>query len=216
MSETYRLGFLERILVLLAVPLIHLLGLTLRLERRGRVDLGFPADRSGSYLMALWHETLLYGMWCHRGRGIHVLISQSRDGELIAQAARLFGYVPERGSSTRGGVLGARGMVAALKAGKRGAITPDGPRGPRRKLHEGVLAIARLSGRPILPVAFCAERCWRLGSWDRFIVPKPFSRAVFHYGDPVEVPRRGDDAKALAAIQKAMDRAMEQAEGRFA
>lgn len=212
----HQLNFLERLLVFLAAPLVHLLGLTLRVELKGRVDLGFPKDRSGSYLMTLWHETLLMGMWFHRNRDIHVLISQSRDGELIAQVSRIFGYVPERGSSTRGGVLGARGMVSALKAGKRGAITPDGPRGPRRQLHEGVLAIARLSGRPVLPVAFCAESCWRFGSWDRFILPKPFSRALFFYGEPVIVPRRGDDAKALRAIQAEMDRAMDRAESHFA
>ncbi len=212
---SYRLNLAERLLVLLAAPLIHLLGLTLRFELKGRVDLGFPKGKSGSFLMTLWHETLLMGMWFHRGMNVHVLISQSRDGELIAGVTRRFGYIPERGSSTRGGVLGARGMVSALKGGERGAITPDGPRGPRRKLHEGVLAIAKLSGRPILPVAFCAQRCWRVGSWDRFIIPKPFSRAVFVYGEPIGVPRKGDDAKSLRMIQAAMDRAMEQAESHF-
>ncbi len=213
MTETYRLGFLDKVLLWIAIPLIYLLGLTLRIKNEGRRDVGFPKDPGEPVLMSLWHETLLMSMWHHRNRNIHVLISHSHDGELIATVARALGYISARGSSTRGGMEGARRMASALKAGERGAITPDGPRGPRRELHEGVLAIARLAGRPILPFGFCAEHQWRLKTWDRFIIAKPFSRAVFVYGDPIPVPRvRDDDAKYLAQIQEEMDRVTEIAE----
>jgi lysophospholipid acyltransferase (LPLAT)-like uncharacterized protein len=214
--QTYKLSNLERLSTILATPLIRLLGMTLHIRQEGRADLGFPKDKATPVLYTLWHETLLMGMWRHRGRGIRVLISQSRDGELVAGVAGSFGYVPVRGSSTRGGAEGARHMAMGLKKGFSGAITPDGPRGPRRQLHEGVLAIARLSDRMVLPVAFCAERQWRLKSWDQFIIPRPFSRAVFVYGEPIPVPRRGgDDVKCLKRIQNEMDRVTEEAEAYF-
>lgn len=216
MIPNYRLSLPDRLLVYLGAPLIHLLGLTLRIRCMGRRDLGHPKGQGEPVLLSLWHETLLMGMWFHRNRDIHVLISQSRDGELVASVSRIFGCRPVRGSSTRGGAEGARHLATAMKKGHRGAITPDGPRGPRRRLHEGVLAIARLSGRPVLPFAFCAERQWRMRSWDRFIVPKPFSRAVFVYGEPIMVPRSaGDEEKYRQRIQDEMDRVMKEAEGYF-
>ena len=107
-------------------------------------------------------------------------------------------------------------MVDYLKEGKRSAITPDGPRGPRRQLKLGVVSIARLSGRPVVPFAFEAEKCWRLKSWDRFIIPKPFSRAVFVYGEPLRVPKAGGtDQEHLAVIQTEVDRIQTLAENYF-
>jgi lysophospholipid acyltransferase (LPLAT)-like uncharacterized protein len=144
------------------------------------------------------------------------MISASRDGELISTIGRFFGYTAVRGSSSRGGKEATREMVDHLQAGKRCAITPDGPRGPRREMKPGAVNIARLTGCPVVPFGFAAERCWRLKSWDRFIIPKPFSRAVFVYGDPILVSKEGgEDQKFMEQIQKEMDRVTKAAEEYF-
>jgi len=215
--KTYSLQLADWLILLIAAPLIYLLGLTLRIREVGRGDLGPRGKQEEPPLWALWHETILMSVWYHRRQKVHVMISASRDGELISTIAKLFGYVPVRGSSSKGGKEAAAEMVDNLKEGKRSAITPDGPRGPRRQLKPGVVTIARLSGRPVVPFTFEAEKCWRLKSWDRFIIPKPFSRAVFVYGEPIRIPAEGGEDKAhLARIQAEMDRIQGIAEKYFA
>jgi lysophospholipid acyltransferase (LPLAT)-like uncharacterized protein len=214
--KTYSLKLSDWLIVILAAPLIHLLGLTLRIQEEGRREWGPRARPAEAPLWSLWHETILMSVWYHRQREVHVMISASRDGELISTIAKIFGYVPVRGSSSKGGKEAAAQMVDYLKAGKRSAITPDGPRGPRRQLKLGVVSIARLSGRPVVPFAFEAQRCWRLKSWDRFIIPKPFSRAVFVYGEPLRIPETGGrDQEYLAKIQAEVDRVQGLAENYF-
>jgi lysophospholipid acyltransferase (LPLAT)-like uncharacterized protein len=155
-------------------------------------------------------------VWYHRDQDVHVMISASRDGELITTIGRFFGYTAVRGSSSRGGQEATREMVDHLQAGKRCAITPDGPRGPRREMKPGAVNIARLTGAPIVCFGFAAEHCWRLKSWDQFIIPKPFSRAVFVYGEPIRIPREdGEDSKYMEQIQKEMDRVTNAAENYF-
>ena len=214
--KTHKLSFLDWLIVLLATPLIHLLGLTLRIKETGRAELGPRARPVEPPLWALWHETILMSVWHHRDRDVHVMISASRDGELITTVGKFFGYTAVRGSSSKGGKEATREMVDHLKAGKRCAITPDGPRGPRREMKMGAVQIARLSGCPVVPYGFAAENCWRLKSWDQFIIPKPFSRAVFVYGEPIRIPAQGGDDKAyLQRIQKEMDRVTREAENFF-
>ena len=214
--KTHNLSFLDWMIVLVATPLMHLLGLTLRITVDGESQWGPRAKQKEPPLWALWHETILMSVWYHRDQDVHVLISPSRDGELISTVARFFGYTPVRGSSSRGGMEGARRLVSFLKRGKRCAITPDGPHGPKRKVQEGVVAVARLAECPVVPFAFEAERCWRLKSWDHFIIPKPFSRAVFIYGNPIRVPRKAEGNKDyLAQIQSELDRVTALAENHF-
>lgn len=213
---THRLSFLDWLLVLLATPLMHLLGLSLRIKEEGQSKWGPRGRQEEPPLWALWHETILMSVWYHRDQDVHVMISASRDGELISTIARFFGYTAVRGSSSRGGKEATREMITHLKKGKRCAITPDGPRGPRREIKMGVVNLARLTECPVVPFAFAAENCWRLRNWDKFIIPKPFSRAVFVYGNPIRVPRRGgEDTKFLAQIQKELDRVTEAAEDHF-
>jgi lysophospholipid acyltransferase (LPLAT)-like uncharacterized protein len=214
--RTHKLSLSDWVIVLVATPLIHLLGLTLRITALGRADLGPRARQDQPPIWALWHETILMSVWYHRDRDVHVMISASRDGELITAVGRFFGYTAIRGSSSKGGQEATREMVEYLKAGKRCAITPDGPRGPRREMKMGAVQIARLSGCPVVPFGFAAERCWRLNSWDRFIVPKPFSRALFVYGEPIRVPAEGgDDKEYFQMIQKELDRVTQEAEDYF-
>jgi hypothetical protein len=211
--QTYQLKWYERLLVFLAVQILHLLGWTWRIREVGRKDLGPKAKPNPPVLYSFWHETILTTAWHHRGCGSAVMISSSRDGELIAQLSKKLGYLPARGSSTRGGREAAQALIETLKSGGNCAITPDGPRGPRRKVQPGVSMIPRHSGRSVVSIGFAAERCWRFKSWDRFMMPKPFSRCVFVYGEPIEMDPSKDASGDLQKVQDEMDRVMAEAEG---
>ena len=124
----------------------------------------------------------------HYGRrDIHVLISEHADGQMIAEACRHLGFRVVRGSATRGGVEAVRQMVRRSRSAHL-AITPDGPRGPRRQVQPGVVYLAAPTGLPIVPFGIAFERAWRMNSWDRFAVPWPWSGAVCVTAEPIHVP----------------------------
>ncbi len=139
------------------------------------------------FIFALWHGQLLPLLWHHRGEGVLILISEHRDGELVARAARSLGYGLIRGSTTRGAERALIALVRQLQGGHEVAITPDGPRGPAKTFAPGALVAAQRSDSFILPVAAAADRAWRLRSWDRFMIPKPFARVTVAYGPPAKV-----------------------------
>lgn len=149
---------------------------------------------------AFWHSRLLMSpmRWRH-DRRLRVLISTHRDGELIARTVGHLGIGTVRGSTTRGGVAALREMVMALKVGDSVGITPDGPRGPRMRVHPGIIALASLSGVPLAPVTYSASHCRFLNSWDRFVLALPFGRGVFLWGMPITVARDADAAAREAA-----------------
>jgi lysophospholipid acyltransferase (LPLAT)-like uncharacterized protein len=206
----YRLGGLLGRLVLNV-----LLGtVRFRAEHRDRFDrllaTGQPA------LFAVWHGRLLPLTYYHRHTGLAAVISRSRDGEYIAQVAEGWGFDPVRGSTSRGGSEALREMVRRVRAGQSLAVTPDGPRGPRQRLQPGVLRAAQLAGVPVMPVSAGCSRAWWPGSWDRFCVPKPFSRVRVIYGEARHVPRDlGEEAfRELAAdLEREMNALTEQADG---
>jgi lysophospholipid acyltransferase (LPLAT)-like uncharacterized protein len=139
------------------------------------------------FIFALWHGHLLPLLWHHRRQGVVILISEHRDGELVARAAESLGYGLIRGSSTRGADRALISLVRELKSGHEVAITPDGPRGPAETFAPGALVAAQRSDSFILPVAASADRAWRLRSWDRFVIPKPFARVTIAYATPTKV-----------------------------
>jgi hypothetical protein len=141
-------------------------------------------------ILTFWHSRILPLTYFHRGRGSVALVSQHGDGEYTSQILARIGYsTAARGSATRGGVQGLRGLLRAAREGRDLGITPDGPRGPARVLKEGVLVAAQLSGVAILPLAAGGPSTWSVGSWDRMIIPKPFSRVNLRYGALQFVPR---------------------------
>ncbi len=150
-------------------------------------------------IYAVWHGRILLLPYLYGHRGCHVLASRSRDGELVARWISRFGLRPVRGSSTRGGGEAFRRLTRALRGGGEVVVVPDGPTGPREVLKSGVIALARLSGAPILPTAVGASREWRLGSWDEFRIPKPFARCVIRFGEPIRVPPTADRSAQEAA-----------------
>ncbi len=145
-------------------------------------DSGQPA------LLAIWHGRLLYFVHLYRHMAATVLVSRSKDGELISRILTHFGLHTTRGSSSRGGGQGLLQMVKRVHQGYHGAFTPDGPRGPRYQVQPGVVTAAQKTGAPILPAVYNAKWKRVLQSWDRFVIPLPFSRVVVVYGKPIYVP----------------------------
>ena len=170
--------------------LIRLLGVLCRYKVEGEERL-FTASREGKgVILAFWHGRMLLPIYHFRGRGICSLVSFHRDGEFITRIVTKLGYIIRRGSPRKGGREGFFSMSKDLKAGMTIAIFCDGPTGPRHHLRDGVLQLARISGAPIIPVSHSASPSWRAKSWDRFMIPKPFSRGIIRLGEPIYIPRR--------------------------
>jgi hypothetical protein len=134
------------------------------------------------------------------------MISRSRDGEIIARVCRSFRLGAVRGSSSRGGREAFLEMKDLLEIGNRVAFTPDGPKGPLREVQQGVLVLAQMTGRPIVPVAYGAKRRWVFkGSWDEYLVPKPFNRIAMVYGEPIRVSPGDDLGMKAMDLKRALD-----------
>jgi len=147
-------------------------------------------DADKPFILAFWHGRILLMPYCwNRKKPIHMLISQHRDGQLIARTVGHFGIQTIEGSTSKGGAGALRAMLKALKNRECVGITPDGPRGPRMQASSGVVNVAKMSGVPVIPCAFGTTRRKHLGSWDRFCVAFPFSKGVFVWGDPIAVPK---------------------------
>ena len=149
-------------------------------------------DQGQHIIAAFWHQRLLMMPFLpHRGK-VGMLISQHRDGEFIARAVKLFGVDSVRGSTTRGGLAALRGMIRFFRKGGNLAVTPDGPQGPKHTVQIGVVELARQTGAPIVPVTYSASRCKVFGSWDNFILPLPFCRVAYVWGEPLFVSQEID------------------------
>ena len=179
--------------------LLRLLAMTLRIRVEDPEHLrNCLADRP--LIFVFWHNRLLLipvvwnrflGRNRPRGAG---MISLSRDGESIARILNYFGLDAIRGSANRKGSSALRECARLLKAGRDVGITPDGSRGPLYVIKPGLVLLAQLTGNAILPISFEYSRAWRLGSWDRFFIPKPFSTVIFRAGTPCKVARTTDEA----------------------
>lgn len=139
-------------------------------------------------IYAFWHSFMLMPGYVSRNLGIKVLISRHTDGEYIANIAQQLGFEIVRGSTTRGGVEALLKMVKEVKGVTSFIITPDGPKGPRFVAQPGVIFLGQKTGLPIVPVSLGMSSYWELPSWDKFRIPKPFSKATIIYGEPIEVP----------------------------
>ncbi|MEQ1856913.1 MAG: lysophospholipid acyltransferase family protein [Longimicrobiales bacterium] len=181
--------------------IVRTLFATTRVERVHHERLEHFRRRGEPVIFVFWHGHLLPLVHYHRREGIVVLVSEHSDGEYIAQILHRCGFGTARGSSTRGGARGLRELVRAARAGKDLAVTPDGPRGPRHEVKVGALAAAQMTGLPLVPMAVSASSAWTLASWDRFLIPKPFSTVRIEYLPPRFVPRDAsrEQLEALAA-----------------
>lgn len=160
-------------------------------------------------ILAFWHNRMLLTPFFYRGKGIKVLISQHADGELISQVMRRFGFESIRGSSTRGGGKAFRAMIKSALEGKDVAITPDGPRGPKYKVQRGIVELAWKTGLPVVAVSYSTQHRYVAPSWDGLLIPRPFTRGVFIWDNPLWVEpdadlRRREEIRIL--LQKRMMR----------
>jgi lysophospholipid acyltransferase (LPLAT)-like uncharacterized protein len=153
------------------------------------------AEANEPFIMACWHGRLLMMPFCRRFHWhVSVLISGHRDGQMIAKTVQPFNVDTITGSTGKGGASALRGLAQTLKKGGVVGITPDGPRGPRMRASGGIVALARISGIPIYTISYSAKRGRVLGSWDRFLLPLPFTRGVFTWSGPIDVPKDADKA----------------------
>jgi len=176
--------------------------------------LAHPRRMTRRAVYLFWHELMLVPTVHARG-GFTVLASQHADGELITQLVRMLGGRAVRGSTKKSGLTALRGMMRSGQV-RHLAITPDGPRGPRRVLQPGAVFLASKAGMPLVPIGLALRECWRVRSWDRMAFPKPGTLAVIVVGRPLDVPadieREGiEHHRSLA--QLAMDDVQDRAEG---
>ena len=178
----------------LGPPLIRALGLTWRIRILPEGVEEERRRRGRQVIFAFWHGRMLMPAFTHRSRRVAIMISRHKDGEIIARIVKRLGFLPARGSTTRGGAAAMKAILALAETGRDIAFTPDGPRGPRYRVQQGVVYAASRTGLPIIPGAIEAHPAWVLGSWDEFTIPKPFGRVTIIEGDPVFVPPDLDDA----------------------
>lgn len=197
------IGFLGAILIRLWIG-----SLTLR-QRFPACCLPHGRLASGRYIYVFWHENILVPCHTYSDVDIQVLISEHADGEMIAQICKHLGLGAIRGSKTRGGMKALRAMMRAARVSHI-AVMPDGPRGPRRHVEAGLVYLAARTGLPIVAVGVGYRRSWRLKTWDRFVVPRPFSHTVVIAQDPILVPADADKGQ-IEEYQKRIELAINQA-----
>lgn len=179
---------LIRMAAVLGAALIRVWMATVRVRSHIGDDTDHPADPDHKrFIYAFWHESLLAPVKFRARTRVRVLISQHADGELIAQACQYLGVGVVRGSTTRGGSA-ALVKLSDCSQTSHLLFTPDGPRGPRRRVQPGMIVLASRTGLPVVPVGVGYSREWRAQSWDRFAVPRPFCTCVCVAAKAVVVP----------------------------
>jgi lysophospholipid acyltransferase (LPLAT)-like uncharacterized protein len=192
-------------------PIVYLfllfLRITIKIEHVNKEGIDRLRERKEGMLACFWHGRLLAMPFAYEGGRLKVLISRHRDGEFIARIIRYFGIGTVRGSHRKGAVSSVREILAELRQGTVIAITPDGPKGPRYHVKQGIIEMARITQSPIVPVTYSASKKKVFDSWDRFVLPYPFSKVLFVWGDPVYVAR-DVDGDAIEAVRQAMEKTL--------
>lgn len=206
-------SFKDRLLIraagLVFFVLIKMIGRTVKLEVDGRENWEAASRDGKTPIYTFWHNHIFLGTYFWSPCRIVVMTSQSFDGEYIARFIQRFGHGAARGSSTRGATGAFVEMVRLMRAGCPTAFTIDGPKGPRHVAKMGAVLLAKKTGNPILPFTITPAKFWEVKrSWDRFQVPKPFTRARVDIAPPIFVPPDADEAGLNAGreeLQRALD-----------
>ncbi len=182
--------------------LIDFLFCTTKIETKGFENVKEIVN-SRKFINAFWHSRLLLINYIYKGWDGAILVSKSEDGEIIARIIRRQGHEAIRGSTSKGGLRALAKIIESLKQRIRPAvITPDGPQGPRFKVQPGVIIMARKTGYPIVPMSYSAKKIKVFASWDRLILPYPFTKCLVIYGNPVYVPENADkDAEEVFRLR---------------
>lgn len=196
-----------------AFALFHrLLCSTCSIEVRAESHLRDVEKEHGRAIIGFWHEVLPLAIWTQRGTGYHTLTSYSYDGELAARVIDPFGIHAVRGSSSRGGREALVQLETALNIGVSIGITLDGPRGPRRVSKPGAAVLSGKTSTPIIPLVLGAPRVWRMRSWDRMVLPKPFTGIVCLYGEPI-APARNTTPDEVERVRAQVERDLNRLQG---
>jgi lysophospholipid acyltransferase (LPLAT)-like uncharacterized protein len=161
--------------------------LTCRVKTHGKENVTGLKENNKPWIYSIWHDNVLICPWALRKQNGVVMVSDSKDGEIISRTVELFGNTTVRGSTSKNSTKATRQVLKSLKQGKPLAITPDGPRGPKHKLQDGVLWLAALSGVDIIPLHCECTKQFPFNSWDQQKIPKPFSTIHICIGKPIPV-----------------------------
>jgi hypothetical protein len=214
MSEMKRaaLGAAGKVLL---KPALGALCRTLKVEPINEEPATRLREKGEPFALAFWHGTMLYAWRRHRRQGMTGLTSQSKDGDVLARLLTAWGYRVARGSSSKGGSEALDSMTRALLSGSSIAVTPDGPRGPARRMKPGVVVAAKRANVPVVLMGVGYEKKRTLGGWDRFEIPKFFSRVRLVYSDPIAIEPDADRARVneiIMACEKELNRLQTAAE----
>jgi len=179
---------LKNILIPIIVFIFKIIACTYRIKEINAYKKTPYQGKEKNYIYGFFHSQLLAHIYFYRNTKMASLASLHRDGEIAAIVARKFGITIVRGSSTRGGAEALLGLKKYINEGYDAALTVDGPRGPAGIVNNGVIYLAKLTGREIIPCCFVCDRNVRLRSWDKFMIPLPFSKGVFNFGKPIKIP----------------------------
>lgn len=206
-----RNGFANWLLARLGTWVLRVLFWTVRVDHRKVVEDGTPyqpAKGAIRYCFCIWHDAIVAAVYSLRTFKLAGLISRHQDGGYLAHAVKLVGITPVRGSASRGGAQATKQLID--QPDLHVCITPDGPRGPRRVMKDGIIYLASRTGRPVIPTTLTATSYWSIpGGWSDMMLPKPFSRALLLAGAPIEVPpdlTREQISEFAEVVQKEMDR----------
>ena len=206
MTQRIALAVVPRLTALV----LAILGLTLRFEVIAEEG-AIPAVPPARGIFCFWHQCTLPCAWYFRKFRCSILISRSFDGELIARTLALFGFHSVRGSSSRGGAAGLLALQEILSAGSPVVFTADGPRGPIYQTKMGPVKLAQMTQEQIASFYLLPERAWQMCSWDRFLVPKPFTRVIVSWSRAVAPPSADADAAVLESKRQELNDALERA-----
>ena len=188
------------ILASIIALLMVLICLSVRWRARNKGEMKSLQAAGHTPILMFWHEHIFCMPWIGPSYSA-ALQSPHADGRLLAYATMFFGVKPVFGSSNRQALSGMRELMREMKKGRVAAISPDGPRGPARQLAGGAVALAQRTGQPILPCVWATDRCWRINSWDKMRIPKPFSRGEIIWGEPIYLPEKSTKEEQEAARQ---------------
>ncbi len=190
----------------LAWGYLQIVARTSRVEIQGTNYLPLIKNKKQPIIIAVWHNRLMLPLFYFRHLPVTTLVSKSQDGELISQTMNRFGLNTVRGSASRNGAEGLLGLLRQTRRGVSVAITPDGPRGPRETIQPGIVHLAKMSGLPIVPLTLHCSRHYRVHSWDRTIIPFPFSRIMIIFGSKIMVNKEDNVEEKILELQTELDR----------
>ena len=195
MAANYAINLKKKLALKGIHGFIFLTGVTAKISWVGKEIIDELIEKSQPFIICAWHQDIYFSSWLLKDFELTALISSSKDGEYINQILSGFGFRAVRGSSTRGGIGAMKQLVRCLKDGNAVAITPDGPQGPIHKIQEGIVALAKMTGVPIIPWRYEASSCWKLNSWDSHKIPKPTTKIRSVFGQPLYVPKSASSSE---------------------